>query len=221
MATEIGFEFRNRRWTDAGKGLRAFGQSLLDDWDGSAKTLSIELRSFLDSVGEALATRHGAAWPGGTTGKTLSKRSGRLVQSIIDSVSVKGETFETIEGTIGSDTVYAGIQEFGGIIRPRKAKYLTIPLKAALNPNGTPIKQSAREWENTFVARSKAGNLIIFQKRGASIVPLYVLKSSVKIPPRLGLQATLTAGVPYFVEKAMDALVKAVVEAKRSKEAKA
>ena len=31
---------------------------------------------------------------------------------------------------------------------------------------------TASDWPNTFVARSKAGNLLIFQRRGTSIVPL-------------------------------------------------
>ncbi len=52
----------------------------------------------------------------------------------------------------------------------------------ALNANGTPIKLSAREWTNTFVAKSKAGNLIIFQKRGRQIAPLYVLEEQGDYP---------------------------------------
>lgn len=214
MATTVEFEFRNARYRSAEKGLKAFGKAMAADWDGAAKTLSAELRSFLDSVAQALAARHGNPWPDGTGEKTLSTRSGKLMKSIIDSVSVSGTTIETIEGTIGSDLVYAGVQEFGGTIRAKRVKYLTIPLKAALDAHGIPLKRSARDWENTFVARSKAGNLIIFQKNGASITPLYVLKTSVYIPPRLGLRATLSAGLPYFVEKAMDAMVKAVVAAK-------
>lgn len=214
MATTVEFEFRNKRWSSAEKGLKAFGDALSADWDGAAKTLSNELRMFLDSVAQALAARHGNPWPDGTGAKTLSKRSGRLIQAIVDSVIVGGSTIDTIEGTIGADLPYAGIQEMGGIIRAKRVKYLTIPLKAALDNRGIPLKKSARDWENTFVARSKAGNLIIFQRNGAAITPLYVLKTSVKIPPRLGLRETLSTGLPYFVEKAMDAMVKAVVDAK-------
>jgi hypothetical protein len=114
----------------------------------------------------------------------------------------------TVTGTIGSDLPYARIQEFGGTITPKKAKFLAIPLPAALNANGTPIKSSPRDWPNTFCAKSKAGNLLIFQRRGTQIVPLYVLKSSVYIPPRLGLKKTLDAGIPYFVERAMDQMVR-------------
>lgn len=204
------FEFRNRRFKDAAKGLKTFYQVLKRGWDGSAKPLSEELREFLDSVAEALANRHAGAWPGATTPKTLSRRSGSMINSILSSVKVDGQTFDTIRGTIGGSMV-ARVQEFGATITPKKAKFLTIPLKAALNSNGTPIKKSAREWSNTFVAMSKAGNLIIFQRRGAQVVPLYVLKTSVTIPPRLGMKTTLDVGLPYFVDRTMDRMVKEVL----------
>lgn len=209
------FEFRNKRFQDADKGLRAFATALKKDWDGSAKVLSLELRGFLDEVAAALADRHKQAWPGGTTPNTLSKRSGALLNSIIESVNVAGETFDTIKGEIGGSRI-ARVHEFGAVIKPKKAKYLTIPLPAALNSNGTPIKQSARMWDKTFVARTKAGNLVIFRKVNTKVVPLYVLKTSVKIPPRLGMQRTLEAGLPYFIDSAMDAMVRAVMASKRT-----
>ena len=206
-AYEINFEFRNQRFQDAEKGLRAFADAIKKDWDGSAKALSVELRAFLDGVAKALAGRHSGAWPGGTGAQSLSKRSGVFVDSILKSVTVSGETFEAIQGTIGAGVPYAAIQEFGGTISPKNAKYLCIPLPAAMDGSGQPLRSSPRDWPNTFVKRSKAGNLLIFQKRGTSIVPLYVLKSSVVIPARLGLRKTLDAGLPYFVERAMDRMV--------------
>ncbi len=68
--------------------------------------LSRELKVFLDSVAQALASRHGGGWPGGTGADTLSKRSGTLINSIIASVRVYGDTFATIQGSIGSDAPY-------------------------------------------------------------------------------------------------------------------
>ena len=215
MATSftVEFEFRNQRFADAATGLRAFYDLVERDWDGSARALNHELRSFLNQVVEAIVSRNSSAWPGGTTATSLSKRSGDLVAAIEGSVKVTGTTFETVQGSIGAPgIVYARIHETGGIIRAKNVKFLTIPLKAALNANGTPIMESARDWPNTFCAKSRAGNLIIFQKRGAQIVPLYVLKSSVKIPPRLNMRTSLDAGLPYFVDKAMDAIVRSVME---------
>ena len=61
---EITFSFRNKRFTDASAGLRAFATQLRRDWDGSTTVLSKEMKSFLDGVAQALAQRHGAGWPG-------------------------------------------------------------------------------------------------------------------------------------------------------------
>jgi hypothetical protein len=206
---EFTFDFRNQRFADASVGLKAFIAAIGKDFNETApQVLSKELKSFLDTIAEALATRHGTAWPGGTTAQTMSVRSGDLIESIKESVRVTGTTFADITGYIGAD--FPGeTQEFGATI-VSKGKLLTIPLPAALSPQGIPLKQKARDWDNTFVAKSKKGNLIIFQKRGTQIVPLYVLKSKVVIPPRLGMGDTIQTGLPYFVDRAMDAIVKAV-----------
>lgn len=203
----IEFEFRNERFSSAKKGLDAFGKVISVSIDRAGPALSKEMRNFLDSVALALAKRHGNAWPGGTTANTLSRRSGYLIQSIKDSVRVTGTKIDDIEGRI-SVPYDRKIHETGGIIKARHAKYLTIPLPEALNSDGTPKKKSAREWDKTFVAMSRNGNLLIFQRRGTEIVPLYVLKKEVKIPARLGLQATLDKGLGYFVDKAFDSMLK-------------
>jgi hypothetical protein len=165
------------------------------------------------SIAPAL-TRHSGGWPNATTATTLSRRSGNLTDAIVNSVEVRGATMATIEGHIGAPgMVYAKIQEDGGTIKAKGGKWLCIPLPAALDSHGLPLKSSPREWPNTFFAKSKAGNLIIFQRVGTNIIPLYVLRTSVVIPARLGMKTTLDAGLPYFVSRAVDELVKAVREA--------
>jgi hypothetical protein len=208
----IEFEFNNQRFTDAAAGIAAFTNTLKGSWEEAAKALAGEVRDYLNQVADALAQRHGGSWPGGTTEITLSKRSGALTNAILGSVQVSGTVFDQIQGQIGAPGIpYASIQEFGGTIHA-KGKLLTIPLPAALDSRGVPLKASAREWKNTFVAKSKKGNLIIFQKVGSTIIPLYVLKSQVTIPPRLGLGKTIQAGLPYFVDHAADAVVAAVLK---------
>lgn len=205
----IEFEFRNKRFQSAEAGMKAFARGLENMPLVAKATLSKELKDYLTSVSEALARRHGNTYPGGTSANSLSKRSGRLVESIRKSVKVTGNTLDDLEGQIGG-TFYARIHEKGGTITPKKAKFLAIPLPAALKSNGEPIYASPREWKNTFVITSKAGNKLIVRREGKDIVPLYVLKSSVKIPPRLKMGETLNAGIPYFVDKAVDAVFKAV-----------
>lgn len=217
MATTIewGFNFRNKRFQRASVGLAAFAKELDASWDGAAKSLSRQLKSFLDSVAEAIAQRHSTPWPGGTGEHTLSKRSGALVASIEKSVRIEGSTYNDLKGYIGA-AFPAQVHEYGATIRPKKAKFLTVPLPAALDSRGVPKKKSARDWKNTFVAKTRKGNLIIFQKNGTQITPLYVLRTQVTIPPRLGMQATLNLGLPYFVDKAADAIVRDMMRAVKS-----
>lgn len=206
---EINFEFRNQRFTDASAGLQAFMAAINKDFAEEApKILSKELRNFLDTVALALSRRHGVAWKAGTTPTTLSVRSGDAIKSIVESVRVEGTTFADMKGYIGGAFPLA-THEFGATI-VSKGKLLTIPLDAALDSRGIPLKAKAGDWDKTFVAKSKKGNLIIFRKVGAQIVPLYVLKSKVVIPARLGMGDTLKTGLPYFVERAMDQIVKNV-----------
>lgn len=209
---ELTFQFRNQRFNSAVTGLIAFGNSVEASFAGLAPILKSELKDYLDTVAEALARRHGNPWPSGTTSASLSRRSGALLNEIRSSVKVYGETLANIEGHIGTGTsVYGRIQEFGGVIRPKNAKYLTVPLPAALNSDGTPKKKGAREWDNTFVIKSKAGNLLIVQKGiGGDIVPLYVLKSSVTIPARLNMGSTLRAGLGYFVDQAVEKMLQEI-----------
>lgn len=206
----IEFDFRGKRYKEAQAGLEAFAKRTGRLLEPAVASLSGTIRWYLTNVAAAMAKRHGNPYPSGTTAKTLATRSGKLVQSIKDSVRVEGSTIDDLQGMIGANVVYARIQEFGGTIVPKTSKYLAIPLPAALNANGTPIRPSARDWTNTFVARSKAGNLIIFQKRAGKAVPLYVLKSKVYIPPRLGLGDTIRTGMGLFTDRAMSDMLKAI-----------
>lgn len=70
---------------------------------------------------------------------------------------------------------YASILERGGIIRPKRASWLTIPLPG--------IKGMARNYPDSFFIKSKKGNLLLVQKAGRSgIKPLFVLRKQVRIP---------------------------------------
>lgn len=202
-------EWRNRRFRDAYKGLRVFGKHWSASFAGVPEALSRELRGHLEDIMEAMRKRHGNPWPMGTTSKTLATRSGHLLEYMADSIKVEGETIASLRGEI-SVPHDRKIHEHGGVLRPKRAKYLTVPLPAALDSRGVPLKKSARDWKDTFVLRSKAGNLLIVQKKGASIVPLYVLKKEVSIPPRLGMLDTARAGHGMLVDRMAAAALKTV-----------
>ncbi len=59
----------------------------------------------------------------------LKRRSGRLAQSFAGEVS--GDVLPRLKMRYGTNVKYARQHEFGATIRPRRSKYLTIPLDAA------------------------------------------------------------------------------------------
>lgn len=207
----IELQFRNKRYSDVRAGTAAVMKGFNETWDGSPKVLSDEMKDLLDKVIETLSARHGTGFPGGTSENSLSKRSGLLIRALQKSVKVRGKTIDTIEAEIVIPASRS-IHETGGTIRPKNKKFLTIPLPDAQNSRGI-APPFARQWKNTFVAETKKGNLIIFQRRATKIVPLYLLKKSVTIKPRLGLRTELMKSIPYFKERLADRLAAEVQRA--------
>jgi hypothetical protein len=166
-----------------------------------------ELDLYLRKVATIVATRAGRPWPQGgppwfTHPTDLSTRSGRAVESIHESVRVTGaDSIGSIRGYIGG-VGYLIPHEFGATIVPRRAKWLTLPLRPALGPNGVPLQRRARDWADTFIRRSRFGQqrLIIYQRRGSTIVPLYLLAKKVVIKPRLHMSLTLDQYIYSFIE---------------------
>lgn len=165
-----------------------------------------EMLMTLQRVAKTLGEQHANPWNGKVVNPTnrLQRRSGKGLQSIWDSIKVSGTDLGSLAGVISAGKL--SFHEHGGTIRAKRAKYLTIPLPAAMDSRGVPLKARARDWPDTFVKRSRKGNLIIFQKRGHDIIPLYLLKPSVYIPPRLRMQETVESVIPYFLERTIDAI---------------
>ena len=133
---------------------------------------------------------------GGAAG--LHVRTGHLHRSIAhEGPRKKGRR---IVGAVGSDIPYAPVHEFGGTITPKRTKFLTIPLPAAKTPAGAG-RGGARSFPNTFVRRSKAGKLMIFQKIGKKrIIPLFVLTKRVVVPKRPWLLPAVKMSVPRITK---------------------
>jgi len=77
---------------------------------------------------------------------------------------------------------YAGMLERGGMIRPRTARMLAIPLSGEAKRMTSP-----RQMEGLFLLRSRAGNLLLARRseRGGGRLDLHwVLKDQVRIEPR-------------------------------------
>jgi hypothetical protein len=154
-------------------------------------------------------------YPGGTTNSTLSTRSGILKKSVktippsVDGTDVKSGV------TIG--TKYSPVH-FGPVgqvthITPKRGKFLAIPMQEAMNGQGV-AKGAPRDesiYGQTFVAKSKAGNLVIFgkllyvkgKKSGQAkgdLKPLFVLKSSVDVPARIHPEDLRGYIMPHITE---------------------
>ena len=142
----------------------------------------------------------------GAAGGKLQHRSSALRRSI--GFEVRGDGFAS------ALTVFAGpparIQEFGGRVTAKRAKYLTIPLRAALTPSGQPKRPGARDWEDTFVLRAKSGKLFIAREKGRKLELLYKLQQSVEIPARFGFRNHFrTRTLPFLRERLTAEVAKA------------
>lgn len=214
---QIGLQFRygGRTYRSALRGLSAFAASLGDDVERLTPTVRRELDKFMRAIIEAMRQRHSGPWPSGTSPAgvrpgTLSRRGRGIASSL--GFSVSGSALDDVEAAIFGSRI-ARVHERGAVIEAKRAKYLTVPLPAALDDKGRPLRRSARQWRNTFVKRSKRGNLIIFQKRaGNQLVPLYVLRKSVTIPPRLGLADTARDAAFIFEQEVIEAMLRDIQE---------
>lgn len=116
----------------------------------------------------------------------LRRRTGELSRSF--QMSLSGTRLNDLTLRVFSRSPYAKIQEYGGTIVPKKAQWLAIPLDAVKTKGGV-ARGGPRDYQNTFFAKSKKGNLILFQKDSSGgIIPLFVMKKEVTIPPRLGMR---------------------------------
>jgi hypothetical protein len=212
-AASFELRYKGQTYEQAAAGLRRLARSMTVRVDTLAPALRRELDRYLEEVTSELARRHSGPWPGGTGPDSLSVRSGHLLGALNDGARSAGTRLRDITGRIVIPEPYV-IHEFGGRIAAEKASYLTIPLPAALDARGVPLKRSARDWQNTFVRESRRGNLLIFRRRGKEIVPLYALKREVRVPPRLGVRDRLQEHLPEFVERASAALVAALASAR-------
>ncbi|MGR3366057.1 MAG: hypothetical protein ACU0CC_14725 [Sagittula sp.] len=160
------------------------------------------MQAYLKVTTDALAKRH--SLPHGSTGnRRLASITGEGIARLQD-FDVRQDSGE-VEGVVPL-LPYMVRHEFGGTIQAGSGAYLTVPLPAALNGDGTPKRLSARQWRDAFVIKSRSGNLLIVRRRGRVITPLYALKESVRIPKRLGLRSELRKQRPKLQKAVVDGI---------------
>lgn len=166
------------------KGLEGLCQKARGGW----KLLWHSLKREVDRQSYALTAyvqlRH---LTGGTTIDRLAVRTGHLRRSTVpiratdDGIEIKGG----IRFGVHYASVHVGPRGKKTVIRPRRSKYLAIPLAYAKTKAGV-ARGAPRDFPGTFIVRTQAGTLLIAQKlSGKGILPLFVLKNMVVIPARI------------------------------------
>ena len=164
-------------------------------------------------------------YDGPTRGSRLRTRTGSLKSSIGGRVT--GNKLSNLRALLrvgGGKSGYARIQEHGGTITGQ-GKMLTVPLRQALRPTTGTLKPSAvirrtadgyeTNMGPTFIVNTGGRPLIMVRKgKRGTIVPLYSLRRSVKIPPRLGAEDELKDVSKAILPKLSDALLRVFVRTK-------
>lgn len=138
---------------------------------------------------------------------TKPRVRGDRLRASIQGVS-KGFTIRLRAGE--REVPYARIQEFGGTIRPRRSRYLAVPLPNAKTPGGDKRFASPRDVPNLFVITGKSGNPVMMQRVGKQARPMFVLLKQVTIPATFYLTRAMKV-VQKDVKKRLPAEVKTAI----------
>lgn len=114
-------------------------------------------------------------------GSDIAPSRGKLAQSWqVGAIEVRGLT--DVRGPVGSNLAYAAIHEFGGTIRPRSARALTIPVSPLA------ARKRARDFQGAFILQTRDGAAYIARRAGgarsARIELLFLLKKQVTLRAR-------------------------------------
>lgn len=150
-----------------------------------------------------LSARTGMLQRSWTAGPVTAEQmdSGEAVRVVIDPLAQKDSPGGGIK--TGSSMPYAAIHEFGGDIKPVKAKALTIPIAANLTAAGVPRYATAQELKDHFGAdkvflmkREGKAPLLMAQTGAKTVKPFFVLSKGVKIPARKYVSEALKNAEP-------------------------
>lgn len=123
----------------------------------------------------------------------LKSRSGRMRLALLNGIRVTGTRMDTIRGAVVGPA-YIRAHEYGAKIRPKSARALTVPLPAALRPDGTPKFRKATSWRRygsfIFTSRRTGQKYIAYKNAQGSLILLYVLVQLTVLEPKLGLRTT-------------------------------
>ena len=123
--------------------------------------------------------------------RTLHPRTGRLRNSVRSLVDPREYLLRLQAGGDASGTgqiAYAGAHEHGAIIRPKRRKFLSIPLPIAKTAAGVGRYQTPRDVPGLHFIISNAGKAMLVDASGE---PWFLLVRQVRIPKRPYLKPAL------------------------------
>lgn len=180
-----------------------------DDWDRLPEAMA-KCPKYLYEEWKVAGGRYLAGWIGKFKRENVTKggdgvntRSGALRRAFTQVVhGTDLDSLRFVAGTVHVGLPYAHIQEFGGVVTPKRAKWLTIPLAAAKTPAGV-ARFSARDAlsrDNVHFIRTKRGRPMIVEMNAKSWKPLFLLVKRVKIAKRLGFFDSWKRADPGFTK---------------------
>ncbi len=135
-------------------------------------------------------------------GQVLTRRTGTLMRAIYTKILLEASARDAVL-VLGADTKKAAgarLQEYGGVVVPRNAQYLTIPLDAARTSAGV-ARLSASEFirnpqalgfDHSFVNKRKTVIMGARDVGGETVAePVFALKKRVVIPERSYLRSSV------------------------------
>jgi hypothetical protein len=112
---------------------------------------------------------------------------------------VVGNSLKKMGIVYSSASPYVGVQEFGAVVRPKRAKMLAIPIDDNLKPAGGRKRPSPRDFPDGFFIKLKSGNVYFVRQTEKDLEFLFAMRRKVTIPgPRTGRESRLK-----FVENAI------------------
>lgn len=130
------------------------------------------------------------------TDTQVRDNKGAIRKQLINGIKIYGTKLDTLRTEVfGAEYIHA--QEYGAVIRPKAAKVLTIPMPAALRPDGTPKFSGPRAWKRyktfSYTSRRTKQGYLAYKNSAGKLVLLYVYVDKVRLMPRLGLRRTFNS----------------------------
>ena len=145
----------------------------------------------------SLLTIEGQAKDNATTRPRV--RSGILRRSIVGNIEQTGSTTAIVitAGGDGKAESYASLQEYGGVVRATRSRYLAIPVGPAKTGAGVSRYQSPREVAGLVWRPGREGGMLgkeTGKGKRAKFVPWFLLRRQVTVPETAFVRRAIEAG---------------------------